>query len=85
MLRSFAVGRLQLLANFNGYDIKYVKNDRADMEIRYVNLTYKEYLKQMKVDDEKDRKIDSIDDPDFAQYIEKHHPRWFELAVYNEF
>lgn len=55
------------------------------MEIRYVNLTYKEYLKQMKVDDEKDRKIDSIDDPDFAQYIEKHHPRWFELAVYNEF
>jgi len=31
----------------------------------------------MNVENDKDRKIDSIDDPDFAQYIEKLHPRWF--------
>ena len=39
----------------------------------------------MKVDDEKDRKIESIDDQNFAIYIEENHPRWFALAVKSEF
>ena len=39
----------------------------------------------MKVDDEKDRKIDSIEDANFAQYVEEHHPRWYKLAVKTEF
>jgi len=51
----------------------------------YIQLCYKEYLKQMKVTDEKDRKIESIDDENFAIYIEEHHPRWYALAVKTEF
>ena len=74
-----------MLCNFNGYDIKYVKNDRYMTETMYIQLCYKEYLKQMKVTDEKDRKIESIDDENFAIYIEEHHPRWYALAVKTEF
>lgn len=77
LIRAIAVGRLSHLTNFNGYDIKYIPKDRRDMETFYVQICYKEYLKQMNVENDKDRKIDSIDDPDFAQYIEKLHPRWF--------
>ena len=74
-----------MLCNFNGYDVKYVTNDRYMTETLYIQLCYKEYLKQMKVTDEKERKIESIDDPDFATYIEENHPRWYALAIKTEF
>lgn len=39
----------------------------------------------MKVENESDRKILSIEDENFATYVCEHHPRWYELAHKSEF
>jgi hypothetical protein len=74
---------MEFLTEYNG--MKITKSDRADAERLYVQYAYKEYLHQMKVENKTQRKIDSIEDEDFAKYVLENHPRWYELAHKSEF
>lgn len=55
---------MEFLTSYNG--MKITKSERADAERLYVQYAYKEYLRQMKVGKEADRKISTIEDEDFA-------------------
>ena len=74
---------MTFLTEYNG--MKFSTAERSDAENFYIKFAYKEYLMQMKVENEKDRKVDTLEDPDFAEYMAKNHPRWFELAHKYEF
>lgn len=65
--------------------MKIAAHERKDFEVFYMKLAYGEYLKQMKVEKEADRKVMSLEDPDMAEYMLKVHPRFFDLAHMYDF
>lgn len=46
-----------------------------------MKIAYETYLTDiLKVENEKDRKVESLDDPGLAQYMDEFHPRFYQLV-----
>ena len=65
--------------------MKIQAHERKDFEVFYMKIAYAEYLEQMKVENEADRKVSSLEDSDMAEFMLKNHPRFFDLAHAYEF
>lgn len=60
--------------------MKIQAHERKDFEVFYMKIAYAEYLEQMQVEKEADRKVTSLEDPAMAEFMLKNHPRFFDLA-----
>lgn len=70
---------MESLRKYNGTKIE--DHERKDFELFYLKIAYETYLKEiLVVKDEKDRKVDSIEDPDMASYMAEYHPRFYEFV-----
>lgn len=65
--KQIAIARLQYLKTYNGMNI--LAHERKDFEVFYMKIAYGEYLQQMKVTNEADRKVLSLEDPDMAEFM----------------
>ena len=81
--KQIAVARIEYLKTYNG--MKITPHERKDSEVFYMKLAYGDYLKQMKVEKESDRKVLSMEDQDMAEYMVKQHPRFYDLAHMYDF
>ena len=74
--RQIIASRMEFLNKINGTAFDH--NERKDFELFYMKIALETYLTDiLKVDDEKDRKVDSLEDPDMCKYMEEFHPRFF--------
>ena len=70
---------MQYLKKYNGTRIE--PHERRDFEIFYLKIAYETYLREAMLDiEEKDRKVEHIEDPDMARYMQEYHPRFYELV-----
>ena len=62
--KCIAISKLEFLKKYNG--TKITENERKDVELFYMKYALETYLKEvLVVEDEKDRKLDDLDDPNF--------------------
>jgi len=77
--KQIAISRIESLRKYNGTKIE--EHERKDFELFYMKICYEVYLKEvLVVKDEKDRKVESIDDPEMAAYMAEFHPRFYEFV-----
>ena len=74
--RAVAVGRMEFLRKYNGTAV--LESDRKNYELYYLKTSFEQYLREiMQVKDDKDRKVENIDDPQLQEYVNKYHPRFY--------
>ena len=74
--RQIAIGRLEFLKKYNGTKIE--AEERKDFDLFYLKVAYETYLREiLQVQDDKDRTVESLDDPGLVAYVAEHHPRFF--------
>jgi len=74
--RQIAIGRLEFLKKYNGTKIE--AEERKDFDLFYLKVAYETYLREiLQVQDDKDRTVESLDDPGLVDYVLEHHPRFF--------
>ena len=77
--KATVIGRMEFLKKYNGEPIEPA--ERKDFELYYLKSAYEHYLRHvLDVKDDKDRKVDSLEDPAFAAHVEQYHPRFHQLV-----
>jgi len=77
--RQIAIGRLEFLKKYNGTRIE--PDERKDIELFYLKVAYETYLRDiLKVKDQKDVKVESLEDPGLVAYVQEFHPRFWQLV-----
>lgn len=77
--KQIAISRMQFLKKYNGTRVE--EHERRDFEIFYLKIAYEEYLQKLVVEKgDKAAKVDSLEDPDLAKYMDEHHPRFYQLV-----
>merc|ERR1712023_499013 len=67
------------MGKYNGGSIEPA--ERKDFELYYLKSAYEHYLRVvLQVKDDKDRKVDSLDDEGLLAYVSEYHHRFFELV-----
>ena len=74
--RQIAIGRLEFLKKYNGTKIE--AEERKDFDLFYLKVAYETYLREiLRVQDDKERTVESLDDEGLVAYVAEHHPRFF--------
>jgi len=78
--KQIACARVTSIKKLNGTPID--ATERKDFEMFYmVKVCLEIYLREeLNVKDDKDRKVDTVEDPQMAAYMAIHHPRFYELV-----
>ena len=77
--KAVVIGRNEFLKKYNGGSIE--PSERKDFELYYLKSAYEHYLRViLQVKDDKDRKVDSLDDEGLLAYVSEYHHRFFELV-----
>jgi len=70
---------MKYLKKYNG--MKFEAHERRDFEIFYLKICYETYLRENMLDiPEKERKVENVEDPHMAAYMQENHPRFYELV-----
>ena len=77
--KATVIGRIEFLKKYNGGFIEPA--ERKDFELYYLKSAYEHYIRHvLQVKDDKDRKVDSLDDDGLQNYVAEFHHRFFELV-----
>lgn len=70
---------MQYLKKYNGTRVEV--HERRDFELFYLKIAYEEYLRMLaEQSGNKDVKVENVEDPDMARYMEVNHPRFSQLV-----
>ena len=76
--KCIAVSRMEFLKKYNG--TKVTENERKDVELFYMKHALETYLTEViVVEKEEDRVLTDVDNKEFQDYVNKFHPRFYQL------